>query len=215
MYVEDENGVSKSEKPKVIKDYKLGVCKDSKDEVLDKYRKSFDEGSLNFHLVPNQEKRNMKLIKDLREKFKEIAEGESFEFKGKCVGGNTEYTRGHRYIQLNSEESNGDEKATYINLIEMQTLTCDDNVINCYLDRIQFIKYRKSDKTAPNFIDENKKLIMMYPSYSSDSCTYNYNSNKEIYVYNTDLILKEENFQAIVDLALEFIFNVNKFIENK
>lgn len=170
-----------------LKDINFGKLYDKDgNEYEGEYWVSFDEKFHNFHLAPYSERDQNVLsnISNIFGKMKEINEG---NLKYTSGGGNfPDWTKQHKYKFCESEGG-----WTY--LIGFQTLTFDDSSkeVNCYLDRIQFMRF----KTTPgniNFGTYGKTFKMMYPKFSNEEITATYDKVTGHCVVNTPLIVEDE-----------------------
>lgn len=180
----------------IINKVKIGDCYDKNGKVKYPFYKSFDEGTLNFHIVPKNREYE-EYMKKIRGSLDEISNTD-WQFKLKQGNKRKEESPayGHKWID------------TVINnicfVLDFQTLSFDKDILNCYLDEIQFVAYPNLEKL--NYFSLNGDLHIMYPKKGKN----NFCIGNNRVVYNTEF-----NCQSCSDkVAEEFIKFINEIIGN-
>lgn len=174
----------------------LGKCFELNGKESYSYWKSFDESSRNFHIVPYKKREETKYM-SVMEQIKRIIDEKMIV--GCLHKGSKEWTSQHKWI-----EAEGDNMS-YI--LGFQTLAFDESkILNCYLDKIQFYAFPKTEK-GPNFYTKDKagSIIIMYPSnIDGKFCAMN-----DRVVYNSGLTIEDKS-ETIAEKFQEFIKMVQK-----
>ena len=198
----------------ILKKVKLGNCYNYNEIENPKYPFyiSFDDKTLNYHIVPEERKDTeymKKILESLKNKlisndFKDCKithrgkKSRTGKIDGSVIGGSTSFTKNHKWIEIVSNQISF--------LLEFQTLSFDGDTLNCYLDEIQFVAYPNLEKL--NYFSLNGDLHIMYPKKGKDIFCL---GNNRV-VYNTEF-----NCQSCSDKVAEefikFIKKINEFNE--
>lgn len=186
-------------------DAEIGKCFDLNMNEIYHYWASFDprKGYLNFHIVPEKERDNVDKMNKIREKLKD----EVKELNGEIIGrgfGQSLHAAQHKWIEIVIENDSF--------LLSFQTLSFDKehnkDILNCYLDKIQFYKFPKA-VNGPNYVDEKEgKLVILYPDSGTSEKKEGVNPSYpeyKIVVQNTKLNLKDSSEEKIVKEFIAFI----------
>ncbi|WP_296056101.1 hypothetical protein [uncultured Holdemanella sp.] len=198
----------------IFKKVKLGVCyifnennNYADDDIAKSFYISFDEKTLNYHIVPEDRENTdymYNILKSLKDKIKsnKLNNWEityrgtpSKPIPGIVMGGSSKVTKGHKWIEIVFNQINF--------ILEFQTLCFDGDKLNCYLDKIQFVAYPHFETL--NYFSLNGDLHIMYPNKGDG----NYCVGNNRVVYNTEFDC-ESNSEEVAESFIEFIKDILK-----
>lgn len=160
----------------------MGECIDLSGNVIQKYWISFDEKTLNFHIVP-QEERDSIAYGNIRKQINGA---------GYVRSGNAECTKQHKWIEV--------KQGIFSFVLGFQTLAFEGDKLNCYLDKIQFYAMG-ANLNGPNFYLSNGEFEAMYPPVGDGNLCM---SEGKV-VYNSELTIKDapkviaRSFQTFIE----------------
>lgn len=192
----------------IFKKVKLGDCYKYDGAIAQPFYISFDEKTLNYHIVPKEREKNnymgnildkIKLEKPNDWKIKHIGPEPKNKTPGSVMCGNTRGdvhpTKGHMWIEIVVNQISF--------ILEFQTLCFDGDTLNCYLDKIQFVAYPGSDTL--NYTSSNGDLHIMYPNKGNG----NYCVGNNRVVYNTKFNCESDS-KEVAESFIGFIEDILK-----
>lgn len=189
----------KIKKSEIIMDIEVGKCFARDNKEVYPYWVSFDpnKGHLNYHIVPKN--RNID-IEDIKICIENRIKDENLEWIITKKTQGQGCAAGHRWIEVDVA------KDSFI--LAFQTVAFDENnILNCYLDKIQFYKFPKN-VDGPNYIDyEKNRLNVLYPKIGNGERIEGINPEypeQRVIVTNTQLEL-ESSKEEIVEKFVAFI----------
>lgn len=205
---------NKDEYP-IFKKVKLGDCYKYDGAIAYPFYISFDEKTLNYHIVPKERKNTdymYLILESLKDKIKSKklynwkityrGNQSNNEIPGSVMGGRT-CAKNHKWIEV---------VINHISFIlEFQTLCFDGDKLNCYLDEFQFVAYPRTETL--NYFSLNGDLHIMYPNKGDG----NYCVGNNRVVYNTKFNCESDS-KEVADSFIKFIKDIlrdnNKIYEH-
>lgn len=190
----------------IFKKVKLGNCfmfNEKHDDIASPFFISFDEKTLNYHIVPKDREKN-NYMDNILDKIKLEKPNDwkitpygmwSETNDGSVKSGNTKITKGHMWIEIVIDHISF--------ILEFQTLCFDGDTLNCYLDKIQFVAYPRPETL--NYFSLNGDLHIMYPIKGNG----NYCVGNNRVVYNTEFNWESDS-NTVAKSFIEFIEDILK-----
>lgn len=180
-------------KKAIFKKVKLGNCYKYDGAIAQPFYISFDERTLNYHIVPEIRKIE-EYMKNIRENLNKKELSNDWKFLNRVQSGRT-CAKNHKWIEMDVNQ--------IIFILEFQTLCFDEVKLNCYLDKIQFVAYPRLETL--NYRSSNGDLHIMYPNKGDGNYCV---GNKRI-VYNTKFNCESDS-EEVAESFIGFIENILK-----
>lgn len=193
----------------IFKKVKLGNCYIYNGGIAYPFYISFDEKTLNYHIVPKErvvpkdsDKTNYmynildKIKLEKPNDWKITCYGKwSEKNDGSVKAGVSDAVKGHMWIEI---------VVNHISFIlEFQTLCFDGDKLNCYLDKIQFVAYPRLETL--NYFSLNGDLHIMYPNKGDGNFCF---GNNRV-VYNTKFNCESDS-KEVAESFIGFIEDILK-----
>lgn len=204
---EDEHVLENlEEKYAIFKKVKLGDCykfNEKHDDIAYPFYISFDEKTLNYHIVPKDREKN-DYMDNILDKIK-LEKPNDWEITcygkrsetndGSVMRGVSDAVKGHMWIEIVINQ------ISFIS--EFQTLCFDGDTLNCYLDKIQFVAYPHLETL--NYFSLNGDLHIMYPNKGDG----NFCVGNNRVVYNTKFNCESDS-KEVAESFIGFIEDILK-----
>ena len=201
---EDEHLVENlEEKYAIFKKVKLGNCYKYDGMIAYPFYISFDEKTLNYHIVPKDREKNDYMDNILGKIKLEKPNDWEITYRGKpskpipgiIMIGVSDAVKGHMWIEIVINQISF--------ILEFQTLCFDGDKLNCYLDKIQFVAYPRLETL--NYFSLNGDLHIMYPNKGDG----NFCVGNNRVVYNTKFNCESDS-KEVAESFIGFIEEILK-----